>query len=647
MDRKNKANVPALKRSLSSLSSQITSWSTSRSCSPARKKSKRSSLVGAQELERHNLTRDLVTSDFNTVPWYENYSPRNVTEVSIHKKKLKEVHHELDAMLQNRSDTRILLLTGPSGCCKSTVVDMLGKDLVPRYRVAGGRDENVIRYENDMSPNGVSHKASFGEFLSEVKYRVGSNLSLVLVEDIPNVSHTESRNIFQRQLLEWLYLSKHSLPPLIISLTECELENCSAGSTAYGVDYSWTAETILGKEILSHPRLKRVKFNPVNATLMKKTLIKICYHNKDSLRQLNKWKDKDEMIDKLAHSTGDLRSGIAMLQFWATSTRSTSVAVRESTTPYFHAVGRILHGSHEAKDDNEMINELLDSSKNHLSHQNFPLGILENYPSFNRGKFSISTACKLTDALSESNTLNSVPGSLEYCLRKVRHTLGETKNEGHSHGRPKFPREWRINQLQNEFKIECEDYNNVSVYKYQEPRLFRNIALHFAFFDPKVKKARYYRQKALAHYKARLSSESASNASDQAGRFIVDPSIDTMSRLGGDIMAVESQDTETCEEDHDSTARQSLDHLRRSRDLKLQKLLEISRMNEKSIEESDEEQFEEDLIIDSDEEHAKANFGDTLDDDDSIFEILTQGRPNQESHMHANESLSDSDLEVL
>ncbi|QLQ82043.1 hypothetical protein HG537_0G02970 [Torulaspora globosa] len=644
-----KRNVPDLKRSLSSLSSQITNWSGSKSWSPSRKKSKKLSSSDIRDLRSQNLSNELTASGFNTIPWYEKYSPRNVSEVSIHKRKAREVYDEVEAMLQGRSEKRILLLTGPSGCGKSTVVDMLAKELVPKYRAPRGKGGDIIRYENDMAPIGASYVGSFGQFLSEAKYRIGSNLSLVVVEDIPNVFHAETRIAFRRQLLEWLYMPQRSLPPLIICLTECELENESGSFAAYGVDYSWTAESILGKEVLSHVCLKRIKFNPVNATLMRKTLLNICNDNKADLMLREKWDDKDRVVEELVQSTGDLRSGIAMLQFWATSTGHVATFTRESFTSYFHAIGKILHGSRDVADDNKMINELLLHSMGHLSHDNFSLGLLENYSSFNKGKFSILEACKLTDCLSESNAMDMIPESLEFCLRKIRHTLGEMGQGSHTHGKAKFPREWKIKQAQNEFLIKCEDYVNVSIYKYGEPRLLRNIALQFGFYDPQIKSTRFYKEKALKHYRANLSSDDAFEITKQRIQSLeVDPTLDVIARIGGDINLIDGHDTELCEDDHQSSAKESLDRLRRTRDAKLQKLREFYGIDAglKAGTETDDEQFEDDPIVDSDRDMETVG-NNTLDDNDSIYEKLSQKPRNLNLEKPVSESLSDSDLEDL
>ena len=56
------------------------------------------------------------------------------------------------------------------------------------------------------------------------------------------------------------------------------------------------------------------------------------------------------------------------------------------------------------------------------------------------------------------------------------------------------------------------------------------------------------------------------------------------------------------------------------------------------------EEIDDDPIIDSDENASTSNI---LEDDDSIFEILSQKLPKINVNTSINESLSDSDLEHL
>lgn len=646
MGSRNLGKNPGLKRSVSSLTSRINTWSSSKPSSPVRKKAK-SAKPDVKNLETA-IASDLEREEVFSTPWYQLYGPRTVIEVCLHKKKVTEVSEALQKLLQGESDTRILLLTGPSGCCKSTIVRQLANELIPKYRTTGSNslsvkhhgDCNVIEFENDANANGISYMTEFQEFLTQAKYRSGPNLSLILVEDLPNIFHPGTRKAFQDQLLQWLYMSSDALPPLVICLTECEIDHEDNKPNAFGVDYSLTAESILGKEILSHSRLKRIKFNPINTTLMKKTLMNLCIKNKATLMSTNKWPEKERVINEVARSTGDIRSGIMILQFWATSSMDTPLPVRESFVSYFHAMGKVLHGSKDFEDDNEMINTLITNSKGHLSHENFSLGILENYSSFNKGRFTVKDAWEVTNSLSESDVMRTVPESLEYCMRKVRYTMGKARYEERTHGKASFPREWKIALAQNEFKIKCEDYVNVSMYKYVEPRQFRDISLQYAFYDPLIKKARYYKQKSLLEYIAQVNG-----APNQTLRGIqVDPRIDVLGRIGGEISLVNNQDNEIFEDDHRSIARQSIENLKKSRDVKLQELIELHELRMGEDVELESEEIDDDPIIDSDENASTSNI---LEDDDSIFEILSQKLPKINVNTSINESLSDSDLEHL
>lgn len=648
MESRRLGKVPNLKRSVSSLTSRINTWSSSKPSSPVRKKAKSASSDAVSF--KSALVSDLEREEANSTPWYQLYHPKSVNEVCIHKKKATEVREALEKMLKGGSSSRVLLLTGPSGCCKSTIAGELANELIPKYRRprtvsllsnSTGSD-NIVEFENDSNAIGTTHMSEFQDFLSQAKYRVGPNLSLILVEDLPNIFHQGTRKAFQDQLLEWLYTSSKNLPPLVICLTECEIEDEKGGSNSFGVDYSFTAETILGKEVLSHPRLQRIKFNPINTTLMKKTLMNICVRNKATLESTNKWSEKERVVDSIARSTGDIRSGIMMLQFWASSTVDGPLLVRESFVSYFHAIGRILHGSKDFENDNEMINELISSSKGHLSHENFSLGILENYSSFNKGKFNVKDAFEVTNSLSQSNVLRSVPESLEFSMRKVRYTFGKSRSEERHHGKASFPREWRSILAQNEFRIKAEDYLNVSMYKYIEPRLLRDIALHFGFYDPLIRKARYYKQKSLLEYAAQAQSKNGPALPD----IPVDPKIDILGRIGGEIDLLNSEEKGLSEDDHNLIARQTIDNLRRSRDVRLQVLkgLYEQLLGEILPQDGEEEPIDDDPIIESDEDACPSNI---LEDDDSLFDDLSQKLPKPYVNTSINESLSDSDLEHL
>lgn len=603
-----KNKPPSIQRSLSELSSRISSISPSKRIS--------------QEWEECSSQNDV------NGPWYVRYAPRRLEEVAIHKKKLQDVGQILEIMLKSsfhsiNDGPRILLMTGPSGCSKSTVIYKLAEELVPKYRGSGFQMLRSERKESHVVE--FVETDNFQDFLVEAKYRRGPNLSVILVEDLPNIFHADTRGSFQKSLLQWLYLPEVGLPPLVICITECALG--SENPQGFGVDHNFTAESLLGREILSHPKLVRIKFNPINATLMKKHLKLNCEENRKLLVRNGKWSSKDSVIDLLASRTGDIRSAIANLQYWATSSVDVPLDTREESLTYFHTIGKILHGSHEC-DDNEMINQLTLNSKSHVANDNFRLGLLENYNLVNGGQIRLSNVCEMVDSLSQSDSMGTNLECIEFAMRKVRSQLASVTKK-HASQKASFPREWKIRQLQLEFQVDCEDYANVDFYKYNQVRTKRDLQLYFAHYGPLIRSRRNYKRNSLNHYIENLNPNLQSAVVNRNTDVLqLEPDIDRLDRIGGPIKSIEEQRDVITNDDSDIWTKTSLEQLKQKRDFKLSRLLALQTENE-----TDEEM--EDLaesIVDSEVED---------DGDSSLYDLLSQRHP------EINESLSDSDLEDL
>lgn len=679
---------PNFQRKLSSLSSQISKWNTSRSNSPVKKVVNQKNRQTNQSQQSNPATLLDATTNQDNVdeiyrPWYDKYSPTSLEDVAMHKRKLKDVAEELESMINGHSPNRILLLTGPSGSSKSTVIKQLSKKLIPFYRneINSGltslnlEKPEYIEYQNDTVLNDVSTIDHFKHFLNQAKYKISSNLSLILIEDLPNVFHLETRIAFRRALLEWLYDSDVQLPPLVISLTECEIENDQANFKSFNIDTTFTAETVLGKEILSHSGLKRIKFNPINATLMKCHLTNICLQNKNILVNNGKWPLRDVFIRELSLSSGDLRSAISTLEFWSTSNVDILMFTRKEAISYFHGIGKIIHGSREIADDNEMINNLFLTSKDLLLNDNFKLGLLENYGIANKGKFLLEDAVQITDGLSQSDILKNNIESVEYAARKVRYISGNRNIQDSLHGKASFPREWKIRKLQDEFKLRSEDFTNISIYKYRQPQLLKNIALYDGFYAPKIRKQRNYKKKALEFYLTGLLEHDEKRLQildSNKETFEVDESIDIYERIGNDINFISGEEkiVATEGEEENGITKRSIDYIRMKKDQNLQRLIETYNQDdfyESYMDKIDKQMFENDPILDDDDDDdesdcetnedihligeikSKTGNSSILDEDDSILEYLSQKPPRftKEKLPFTSESLSDSDLENL
>ncbi|CAI4433211.1 CDA_G0016140.mRNA.1.CDS.1 [Saccharomyces cerevisiae] len=659
MDSTNLNKRPLLQYSLSSLGSQITKWSSFRPTSPVRK---------ARSTENDFLSKQDTSSILPSInddggeQWYEKFKPNCLEQVAIHKRKLKDVQEALDAMFLPNAKHRILLLSGPSGCSKSTVIKELSKILVPKYRQNSNgtslrstpNEHKVTEFRGDCIVNDLPQMESFSEFLKGARYLVMSNLSLILIEDLPNVFHIDTRRRFQQLILQWLYSSEPLLPPLVICVTECEIPENDNNYRKFGIDYTFSAETIMNKEILMHPRLKRIKFNPINSTLLKMHLKFICVQNMKMLKEKNKWNKRQEVIDYIAQETGDIRSAITTLQFWATSSGSLPISTRESTISYFHAIGKVIHGSHSTNNDNEMINNLFENSNNLLSKEDFKLGILENYNTFNKGEFSISDASSIVDCLSECDNMNGLPESNEYGLREVRKTFRNISKQGHNHGTVYFPREWKVRKLQNSFKVQAEDWLNVSLYKYNAVHSFRNITLEFGYYAPLIRKCQSYKKKSILYYLKNLPSGSSGpkQTMDKFSDIMkVENGIDVVDRIGGPIEALSVEDGLAPLMDNDNNNCDHLEDQKKERDRRLRMLIDQYERNVMMANddlEDEETSFNDDPIVDSDSDNSNNIGNETFgrsDEDESLCEILSQRQPRKAPVI--SESLSDSDLEIL
>ncbi|EJS43943.1 rad24p [Saccharomyces arboricola H-6] len=650
---------PSLQYSLSSLSTQITKWSSSRPTSPVRKnKSTEDECISKQEIN----TGSSDIEEYSDKQWYERYKPIQLEHVAIHKKKLKDVRDALEAMFLPNAKHRILLLSGPSGCSKSTVIKQLSKVLVPKYRRktqvtslrSSSNHSDVTEFRGDSIVNDLPQMESFSEFLKSTRYLVSSNLSLILIEDLPNVFHRDTRYRFQQLILQWLYSSEPLLPPLVICLTECEIPENDNDYHAFGIDYTFSAETVMNKEILTHPRLKRIKFNPINSTLLKKHLKLICTKNMALLKENNKWSKKEKVINQIALETGDIRSAITTLQFWATSREGLPISTRESTISYFHAIGKVIHGSHNTEDDNELINTLFSSAYGLLSNQDFKLGILENYSTFNKGKFNISDASSIVDCLSECDTINSLPESNEYSLRKVRKTFRSIAKESHNHGTVYFPREWKVRKLQSLFKVHSEDWMNVNLYKYNTVHSFRDITLQFGYYAPFIRKLQSYKKNSMLYYIKNLPNDSTilkQTMNEFHDLMQIEDDIDIIDRVGGPIGTLSVEDGLGALMANDSN---NSDHIEVQKEQRDRRLRILTDRHEKNMMMADDSHgngdisLNDDPIVDSDGDDSNNIGNDTLgrsDEDESLYEMLSQRKPRNASPV--SESLSDSDLELL
>lgn len=430
--------------------------------------------------------------------WTEKYAPQHSSEVAIHARKLKDVESAVRSGLggpqegQSDSGPKLLVLSGPAGSSKSTIVKLLGTEIVTQLFPASAKP--LIEWENsDLS--GISSTNSFAAFLDSVKYRTFKNTSLVLVEDLPNLFHEETRASFQNSILSWIN-TKIKTPLLVLCVTECDFPYDDGNKfQAYNIDSNYSVETILNKRILNHSRVKRIKFNPVNATLIKKCLTKIA-----KLESLENYESKVLQLSTI----GDIRSGISNFQYWSKWGDSIQFGKEESNISIFHAIGKCIFGSKTDSYQQVMANVY----KDYLTRSNLlRLGLLENYTNFNKSNFSIETAETIANNLSLSDLIGDQQHSLDCSIRGVRLPFSSISSSSSSTthtGGLNFPREIKLFRYQNNVRKQIQSYIEIELKRRNLVRTFNDSNLLTGFYEPLINKLLFIKYKSkLIYYQSR------------------------------------------------------------------------------------------------------------------------------------------------
>lgn len=467
------------------------------------------------KLNNSKKSREQDKRDDSLSQWIDKYAPTNLTELCIHPRKLSDLKKKIEQMISGNGP-KVLLVHGPSGCSKSTSVKLLANELLLDKQLP------IVEYSDVTTTSTLfssTASSSFVEFLNECKYRVGSNMSVVLVEEFPNVFNELVHAKFKNAIEEWIY-STDRLPPLVMCITEVELPQEESSNGFYNINYNVNADTLLGKKITNHSDVELIKFNPIAMTYIKKTLNKVVALESSVFGRI----PKNEVLEFIGNigKCGDIRSSLGNLQFWSRLHTDLSGPMKKekvksesqvplSTSPHppptlaldmfsagpdvqlnlFHAIGKIIYGSttnsistEEFSSDYFVIDDVI---SNYSSSGLFQLALLENYGVFNNDNFTISEATEITDNLSIGDVLmnQGLEYGKEIGVRGTRSTLshiGENQSSSHFGSRIKFPSFFKIIKEYNRVKseiLDCQKYlkNGIS---------FQDLNLIHGFYEPKI-----------------------------------------------------------------------------------------------------------------------------------------------------------------
>lgn len=355
-------------------------------------------------------------------PWAEEYRPANLEELAVHNRKVSDVRNWLENVLQGRDRKRILILKGPSGAGKTTTVSILAKAMefeLSEWKNPVGSDFSSEIYS--------SMSAQFGDFLGRsgrfstlsfthstgsdsitpsptAATKVGSiGRKVILLEEFPSTFLSSSSALcsFRSSILEYLaanappmvsFFSRSSdsslnVTPIVIVITETRLTSSSAASD------NFTAHRLLGSDILSHPGVSTIEFNPMASTLVTKALDLVM---QKEARHSGRRRIPGPSVLKQLGEVGDVRSAIGSLEFlclraedgddWGGRVASRAkkgasesaltkmereslelVTQRESSLGLFHAVGKVVYNKRVEVPSGESAIVPLQQPPDHLS----------------------------------------------------------------------------------------------------------------------------------------------------------------------------------------------------------------------------------------------------------------------------------------
>ena len=214
---------------------------------------------------------------------------------------------------------------------------------------------------------------------------------LMLVEEFPNIFMRSSAPVQQFRTTIQQFLARDDSPPcrdpsmankyvqrvtpLVLIISETLLATSSSAD-------SFTAHRLLGPEILSHPGVNLVEFNPVARTLLGKALELVL--RKDA-RESGKLKSPGPSVLERLGQVGDIRNALASLEFLClrqanghngsgksalVKSRTTArkvdplskadeeslqaVTQREASLGLFHAVGKVVYNKRDDIADSDL-----------------------------------------------------------------------------------------------------------------------------------------------------------------------------------------------------------------------------------------------------------------------------------------------------
>lgn len=561
----------------------------------------------------------------NELPFEEKYKPDSIDDICMHPRKVKDVKHILfEDMLEN-DKYRILLVAGPSGSCKSTLIKLLVRQYYrensDRFRsfsissVAIDADEHCFLEYDPLNKN-----ESFKHFLQSCKmFKKNTNLmKFIIIKHLPNIYYEKEHAEFLRNIREWLDDDiSDLLPPIVIIISECDIpknvtDDISGGNMGFSkfdIKSHYIPETIFSNDILQHPLLKRVNVNKIAKLYLKRQLNKILANEIPKGESTKKY---EYLVNRLSE-LGDLPSALIQLKqhFETPFLQPDYNTSKDTGLRIFHAMGKVIYGTKEENASNEDIIDKLYKDYQQYTDSVFKMSLLEN---IDIGCDKLEKFSDILDSFSETDTMEETLGTEVY-LRKIRQSMDSNIERSKGRSGLKFTPFFKVYKHRQQCLKEYKDFQSLDGVVTGKFSCLKDIILESAFHDPAIKRHYYNKYKAWKEYRLSIGKSILNYAGIGSQ---LDPTVTYMNKLGGEYGSVASTtDIETHTDNKGYFESKYMLYLKKHRSAETG--FELA---ETGIQDLPFDPLVDDFEIE--ESSAESDASDSSDDDSELFQLTSQ-----------------------
>ncbi|KAJ9067485.1 RFC checkpoint protein Rad17 [Entomophthora muscae] len=288
--------------------------------------------------------------NLSTELWSEALVPKEMDDVVVHKNKVTEVHQWLTDALSKKSKARILVLNGPPGTGKSSLVKVLANEL-QMHIVEWSTPDSPARlneHSDDYWP-GIGER--FQKFLQAgMRYKAlgskrGCRGQLVMLDDLPSIEHFETRRRIQTTLRGMCIDPCARFPVVLVASSLGSATDLDSDRAAES-NYLFSASSLVPPELFEQGFASRINFNPVAVTFLRKALVRAVELRFD-IRMAVKSQITPIIKEIAEGAEGDLRGAINELQLRCVGRSYQELGLSEQATSsevplnLFHALGKV------------------------------------------------------------------------------------------------------------------------------------------------------------------------------------------------------------------------------------------------------------------------------------------------------------------